>query len=180
MGDEVSNPPRSMDGPAVPRLEEPWTDFGGEVVPRRRRRPRPAASHPDDGLAGRTRRQRKILSGLVSVLCLVLGLNFCGFWPGQTRVSAPTDQEIDAFLLNSLCFAAQRVNAFVELHRRLPTDLQEGGIPAGAGWKWERLSGTRYRITLREGDRSMSYDSVEPFERFFAAALRAQPGGRQP
>jgi len=166
------------EGLPKPRIEEPWTDFGGEPPPRRiRPRPEPAAVRtvlPAD----RDRRHLRIFLALATLLVAVVGLRLLGFWLGQLRVPVPTDAEVDGFLRSSLCFAAQRVNLFAEENGRLPDSLAEAGVPPGENWGFESLSDSRYRISVQERGRRMSYDSAVPFEWFFAEELKAQERGR--
>jgi len=79
-------------------------------------------------------------------------------WAGMDAPAPPTAQRLDASLRLALYVQAQRVEAFVAEHDRLPRTLEEVGPP---------LPGIRYTPTPRgtfhllgtNGDRSLFYSS---------------------
>ena len=65
-------------------------------------------------------------------------------------------------------YAVDEIEAFQEEFGRLPDSLEELGAPDEGTWTYELLGPDRYRLTLTDGEFSVSYDSRDDPDVFFA------------
>lgn len=118
--------------------------------------------------------RRKSGRGKAAVLAVLIALFVVVWWQGDAWLGpaappVPTNAEQDAALRTAMYLQVQRIKAYQLRTGRLPDHLNDAG-PALPGIRYERLDARTYRITGRNGNVTLSYQSDQPIGPLMDAA----------
>ena len=114
------------------------------------------------------RRRLILLAVLLPVLVVLTALNLLGYGPFRVPVEEPSTVDLLHEMRAGASYAVDEIVAFQEEFGRLPETLEELGAPDEGFWTYELLAADHYRLTLTDGDFSVSYDSRDDPDIFFA------------
>ena len=124
-------------------------------------------------LAARLRRRHLISMTVIYTACLALTtFNLSGLGLARLRHPADPAGDTDLRMRSTLYMAVMDIESFRQEHGSLPASPAEADLPALVQWNYQILEGGRYRISVSEGERTMTYDSILTPDEHFAGLAK--------
>lgn len=108
----------------------------------------------------RSIRKKRLLVALLGAFLLVSALNLVGL--GVLRSSRPvawTEESLDRYLREELLFEVESIQLFAAERGRVPRSLEEMGYPQSGDLAYENRGPGKYRITITDSGKSLTYES---------------------
>lgn len=119
--------------------------------------------------SGRSHGRKVWSSSLILTGFLALSvLNLSGHGPFRIDPPVRSADETDRLLQSTLYSAVMDVEAFRSEKGQLPGTLEELGVSDPGSWSYQVLDDRRYRLSLIDGARALTYDCSKPPEQYFA------------